>query len=240
MSDRASNRSKFAAPPWRQLLGEFRVLPELAQYWLHPKAEAVPQGQGQPILLVPGYGAGGGYLRPLQRRLAAAGFAAEDWEQGINLGMTGKVKAALADRVQQLHDRDACKVALVGWSLGGVFVREMARHQPDLVSHVFALGSPISHDPNGNNLATLFNLMNPGKEVDADMAAFRRREQAPPVPCTAIYSKTDGIVNWRCAQELAAPNTENVCVSGTHFGLPMNEAVAQIIAQRVQQVQSRK
>lgn len=224
----------YSAPDWRHLLKETRVLPELGRYLISRKRGSnLPSGHNQPVILVPGYGASERYLAPLISRLNKAGFAAYSWDQGYNFGMSNKVKHAMGERVKKLQQQHQQKVALVGWSLGGVFVRELARHQPESISHVFSLGSPISHDPNGNNMAKLFNLMNPGKEVDADMAAFRKREQAPPVPCTAIYSKSDGIVNWRCAEELPADNTENVAVESSHFGLPFNLDVARIIAERL-------
>ncbi len=224
----------YSAPHWRDLVREVRALPELGRYLLNRKSPSdLPQGDLQPVMLVPGYGASERYMAPLMSRLNGAGFAAYGWGLGYNFGMSKPVKQAMGERVLMLQQKHHQKVALVGWSLGGVFVRELARHQPESISHVFSVGSPISHDPNGNNMAKLFNLMNPGKEVDADMEAFRKREQAPPVPCTAIYSKSDGIVNWRCAEELRADNTENLLVKSSHFGLPFNPDVARIIAERL-------
>ena len=132
----------------------------------------------------------------------------------------------------ELHDANGA-VTLVGWSLGGVFAREMARHQPQLVRRVITLGSPINGHPDANNMVALFRLANRGKPVKTDLDGFARRIQPPPVPCTAIYTRSDGIVAWRASVEDAALNTENVEVRGSHMGLPFNSAVIRVIVERL-------
>ena len=226
--------SNVAAPGFGLLLGEARVIAEYGRYYLRSlDVSGCERGNGQPIMIIPGFGASDRHTRPLRKALNELGFAAHGWGQGVNWGMRPEVRQKLNDRLAELHNRYGCKVALAGWSLGGVFVREMARVAPDKVSMVITMGSPINGHPNANNVAKLFNLVNPGKKADADLEGFQRRRVPPPVPCVAIHSKSDGIVAWQCAREVAAPNTENVEVQGTHFGMACNLQVVKIIASRL-------
>lgn len=213
---------------------ELRVFAELPLFMLRPlPAGELPRGDGHPVLVVPGFGAGDSATLPLRRALARLGYATYGWEQGINLGMRPPIKQALSVRLAKLAARHERAVSLIGWSLGGVFVREMARHQPQAVRRVFTLGSPISGRPDANNMGTLFRLANAGRPAKLDWEGFRRRSIAPPVPCTAIYTRSDGIVAWRCCMELPSQNTENVEVRGTHFGLVFNRAVLRALAERL-------
>ncbi|HSW14864.1 MAG TPA: alpha/beta fold hydrolase [Solimonas sp.] len=224
-----------APPPLYLLLAEARLGPELARYALGGLDGAgLPRGAG-PVLVIPGFGASDWHTQPLRGALRKLGYSAHGWGAGRNVGMRRGLKEQLAATLQELHDRHGQKVALIGWSLGGVFAREMARHQPQLVRRVFTLGSPFNGHPNANNLVKLFALMNPKMRGAPDMEGFRRRITAPPVPCTAIHSKSDGIVAWRCSVEETAANTENVEVRGSHFGLPMNPQVLRVIAERLSQ-----
>jgi pimeloyl-ACP methyl ester carboxylesterase len=193
----------------------------------------LPSGDGHSILIVPGFGADDLATLPLRRALCRLGYDARGWGLGRNMGMRPPIKTALAEQLKRLHARQQSGVSLIGWSLGGVFVREMARHHPKLVRHVFTLGSPINGEPDANNMMLMFRLANRGKPVNVDREGFERRRRAPPVPCTAIYSKSDGIVAWQSCLEEPADNTENVEVSGSHFGLIFNRDVVRIIAERL-------
>lgn len=193
----------------------------------------LPSGDGHAVMVVPGFGATDTATVPLRHLLSRLGYSPYGWGQGRNLGLRPATKQVLETRLQTLASRHEGGVSLIGWSLGGVFVREMARHRPDLVRQVFTLGSPINGHPHANNMNALFALMNPGARKPPDMEAFRRRAVAPPVPCTAIYTQTDGIVAWPCCLEDAAAHTENVEVNGTHMGLPFNPEVVRVIAERL-------
>jgi pimeloyl-ACP methyl ester carboxylesterase len=222
------------APSARLLLLEARAARELALAPLRLRGlhRSLPPGNGHAVLVVPGFGAGDAATRPLRRVLNALGYAAQGWDQGVNLGMRPAIKDALNARLAQLHERHG-PVSLIGWSLGGVFVRELARHQPQRVRRLFTLGSPINLRPDANNMMALFRLMNAGRPVRLDLEGFRRRITPPPVPCTAIYTREDGIVAWPCCLEPEAEHTENVEVRGTHMGLPYNPAVIRAIAERL-------
>ncbi len=222
------------APSLLLLALENRAWLEMATFRLRKALLGeLPRGDGHPVLVIPGFGGTDASTRPLRQALTELGYTACAWDQGRNIGMNAKIKSGLAQRLTDLHHRHQKKVSLVGWSLGGVFVREMARAQPTLVRRVFTLGSPINGHPAANNVMGLFRLMNRGKPVNLDWDGFQKRRNPPPVPCTAIYSKSDGIVAWQCSVEEPAPNTENVEVRGSHFGLGFNPQVLRVLAERL-------
>lgn len=222
------------APSLGLLIREARVLIEAPRFLLAARAQRdLPQGDGHPVLFIPGFGADDAAMRPLRRALSALRYAAEDWGQGRNLGMRPHIKQGLAQRLEALSKRHQAKVTLIGWSLGGVFARELARAKPDFVRRVISMGSPINRNPEANNMMPLYRLANRGKGVKPDREGFERRRTAPPVPCTAIYSRSDGIVAWQASLEEEAPNTENVEVDGSHFGLVVNLDVLRVIARRL-------
>lgn len=222
------------APAFGLLVQEVRAPLEMLRFAFGSRSlDGLPKGDGHPVLLVPGFGADGSAMRPLCNALRRLGYHVEDWGQGRNLGMRPQVKLELAQKLDSLHKRHASKVTLIGWSLGGVFVRELARAYPDAVRRVISMGSPINRRPDANNMMPLFRLANRGRLPRLDRAGFERRIVAPPVPCTAIYSRSDGIVAWQASIEENAPNTENIEVRGSHLGLAWNLDVLRVIAGRL-------
>jgi pimeloyl-ACP methyl ester carboxylesterase len=223
-----------AAPEFRLLIRELWAPLEIAKFlWTVKRLRDLPRGDGHAVMLIPGFGVTDGMLRPLATAIEQLGYSVHGWGEGRNLGMRPRIKQNLAQRLNALYERHDGPVSLIGWSLGGVFARELARAQPALVRRVFTLGSPINGHPAANNMNTLFRLANRGKPVKLDMEGFQRRKLAPPVPCTAVYSKTDGIVAWRACLEEPAKNTENVEVTGSHFSLPFNVQVVRVVAERL-------
>lgn len=219
------------APPPHLLLLESRIFVELPLFMLRTlSVRELPRGDGHAVIVLPGFGADDLVTLPLRRALKRLGYTVHGWGQGRNLGMRSAVGLALSSQLLRLNDQHQGPVSLIGWSLGGVFAREMARHQPELVRHVYTLGSPINGNPDANNMQSLFRLANRGRSVKTDWDAFNKRRQPPPVPCTALYSKQDGIVAWRCCIEDAAANTENIEVGGSHFGLVFNRRVLKVLA----------
>ena len=222
-----------AAPPSPLLLLlEGRAFAEYGALLLAwPLLSRLPRGDGHSVLVYPGFGASDLSTQPLRGALTRLGYDAQGWDQGRNLGMRRSLRADLDRRLEDLHRRRG-KVTLIGWSLGGVYARELARSAPERVRRVVTLGSPFNHHPRANNADRLYRWINGGNDA-IDWEGFARRRVPPPVPCTAIYSKSDGIVHWRCAMEDAAPNTENVEVPGSHMGLGANVHVLRAIAERL-------
>jgi pimeloyl-ACP methyl ester carboxylesterase len=232
----SSERPDIQAPPLRLLALEARVFAEMPWFLLRSlSVRGMPPGDGHPVMIVPGFGASDLATLPLRRALRRLGYAAYGWGQGTNLGMRPAIRNALTQRLQKLSADHQSPLSLIGWSLGGVFVREMARHQPQLVRRVITLGSPITGRPDANNMLALFRIANRGKPVNLDWEGFRKRCVPPPVPCTAIYTRTDGIVAWQCCLETAAAHTECAEVRGSHFGLPVNRQVLRLVADRLAQ-----
>jgi pimeloyl-ACP methyl ester carboxylesterase len=207
----------------------------VAEYWTMllawPLLGRLPRGDGHSVLVLPGFGGSDLGTQPLRRALTRLGYDAHGWGLGRNLGVDRSLRASMGALVERLH-RERGKLSLVGWSLGGIYARELARAAPERVRRVITLGSPFNHHPRANNADRLYRWINGGDEA-VDWDGFHRRRVPPPVPCTAVYTKSDGIVHWRCAMEDAAPNTENVEVRGSHTGLGFNVQVLRVIAERL-------
>lgn len=229
-----SDPGKTIRPPslWL-LMREARVLAEYARLrWNERKLlQDLPRGDGHPVLVIPGFGTTDASTRTLRGILERLGYVTHGWGQGRNLGMNRVIRHHLRALLPALHKEHGARLSLVGWSLGGVFARELARHQPEHIRRVFTLGSPINHRPDATNVDALYRRVN--RSYTPDMDAFRQRCEPPPVPCTAIYSRSDGIVAWQTSMENPAANTENVEVKGSHLGLGVNPQVIRVIAERL-------
>ncbi len=160
-------------------------------------------------MVLPGYLAGDGSTVPLRFFLSNRGFRPLSWGEGRNPGFTSAIFGAVSDLVRACAADTKQPVSLVGWSLGGVYAREIARQSPASVRCVVTLGSPIQVD--------------------------ERTRHAPPVPSTAIFSATDGVVAPYWAQERSGRRSENIEVPASHFGLGYNPLVLHAIVDRLLQ-----
>ncbi|RMH16940.1 MAG: alpha/beta hydrolase [Acidobacteria bacterium] len=224
------------APPSRLwLLLEGRALGEFLSGWAaQPLLRRCPQGDGHPVMVLPGFVASDLSTRPLRGFLRRQGYAARRWGFGRNLGPDGGLEDRMVERLRYLRRVYDRKVSLIGWSLGGVYARELARRAPADVRRVITLGSPFRH-PKANHSWRLFEWLS-GMAVDElEPERLARMAEPPPVPSTAIYSRTDGVTNWRCCVEQEAPQTENVAVPGSHCGLGVNPLALYVIADRLAQ-----
>jgi hypothetical protein len=228
-------------PSLALLLAESRVAWEALRFRRAARRlDHLPRGDGHGVLLIPGFGADARWMRPLSTALRQIGYAPQDWGLGRNLGMNPVIRAALKERLESMASTSGRKVSIVGWSLGGVFARELARARPEQVQNVITLGSPINRRPDANNMMALFRLANGGRASRVDREGFERRRIAPPVPCTAIYSRGDGIVAWEACMEEPAANTRNVEVRGSHCGMVVNSEVLCVIARVLAATQSER
>jgi pimeloyl-ACP methyl ester carboxylesterase len=174
-----------------------------------------PRGpvDGPPALVIPGFIANDRTTMELRRALAEAGFRVHPWRMGLNMGATADVIDRLGHSLDLIGDERP--VLLVGWSLGGVFARELARAVPDRVRAVVTLGSPFSGDPRLNNVWRLYEWI-AGHPVDNPPIA--RIEEKPPVPTLAIWSRRDGIVAAEAARGKDGERDKAVEVSSSHMG----------------------
>ncbi len=190
-------------------------------------------GDQHPILVLPGFMASDTSTSPMRKFLTQAGYQAYGWDLGRN---TAKVEllSPLLDKLEELYETHGEQVSLIGWSLGGVFARQMAKARPELVRQVITLGSPFKGINEPNNVAWIYNLVAKGKRVrDIDPVLFDDIPKPAPVPTTAIYTKEDGIVPWQLCMEEEDEIHQNIQVRGSHFGLGVNPSVMEIIADRL-------
>ncbi|PWF47687.1 esterase/lipase family protein [Massilia glaciei] len=198
-----------------------------------PFMRGAPAGDGHPVLVFPGLAAGDMTTAVMRRFLQGQGYQAYAWEQGLNFGPRPGVLEACVERVKQLRAEHGCRVSLVGWSLGGVYAREIAKMLPKDVRLVITLGSPFTGNPKATNAWRVYRLVSGEKEID--QARFDALRVAPKVPTTSIFSRSDGVVAWQCSVEQETAKSENIEVQASHVGMGMNPTALYAIADRLAQ-----
>jgi pimeloyl-ACP methyl ester carboxylesterase len=194
-----------------------------------PFPDDAARGAGQPVIVLPGFATHDSATLRLRQFLERQGFAPRRWPCGFNLGPVPNVLATVERQVSDTSARHG-KVALIGVSLGGTIAREIARRRPAAISRVITLGSPIRL-PVVSPLAPFAQAMALLWEDEA-RAAFARIMDPLPVPLTAIVSREDGIVDWRCCLPDAGDG-ETIEVRGPHSTLASNPQVQRIVAERL-------
>jgi pimeloyl-ACP methyl ester carboxylesterase len=218
------------------LLAEMRGIFEFnASLMLSPLLLRAPKGDGHPALALPGFLAGDLSMAPMRRYLTELGYDAHAWRMGRNLGGLLRVRAALRERLAEIHAATNRKVSIVGWSLGGVYARDLALHAPDMVRYVVTLGSPFANDVRATNATRLYEALS-GETVGDDPEFEEALAGDLPVPTTSIFSRADGVVNWRTCLLRSSATAENVEVYlASHVGLGVNPAVLWAVADRLAQ-----
>ena len=202
-----------------------------------------PRGDGHSVIVYPGFMGSDVSTAPMRRLLKSLGHNVQGWGLGRNTGPKLDVMDQALRRIQDEAQKSGRSVSLVGWSLGGVYARELAKLAPGDVRQVVTLGSPFSvtgsglagEAGGGTNAKRLYQFVARRQQhMKADHDAMR---QAPPVPTTSIYSRSDGIVAWQCSvqdQAQGAP-TENIEVAASHTGLGVNPTALYALADRLAQ-----
>jgi pimeloyl-ACP methyl ester carboxylesterase len=192
-------------------------------------------GDGHPVVVYPGLGGGALTTAHLRNYLKDCGFDAHDWQGGINTGPDGTFDhwlQRLVDHVRELRRLHGRKVSLVGWSLGGVYAREVAKCCPDAVRQVITLATPFSSMGGANHARTIYRML--GGDTDQLTPELEARlRKCPPVPTTSLYSKADGVVSWRGCLEKESDFVENVEVGASHLGMGAHPEVLRIIVDRL-------
>lgn len=222
------------APGWFLMALEGRAPFELgAALMSTPILRKAPGGDGHPVLVFPGLVAGDMTTVVLRAFLNSWGYASYAWEQGVNLGPRPGVVEACIERVQLLRAEHGRPVSLIGWSLGGVYAREIAKLTPGDVRSVITLGTPFTGHPKATNAWRVYEFTSGHRLIDdAQLAALK---QTPPVPTTSIFSRTDGVVAWQCSLEKESGSSENIEVHASHMGMGMNPTALYAIADRLAQ-----
>lgn len=216
---------------WRALLEASALVSSM------PFLRSMTRGDGHPVYLLPGFMADSQSTAMLRRWLDNLGYNAVPWGFGRNLGPRGILMERLIVTVGDLAREHGQPVSLIGQSLGGVYAREIAKVIPKQVRQVITLGAPFRQtDTNGTApaVARLFEMAT-GEKADDLKRQMGDISRPAPVPSTAIYSRTDGIANWKTCIEEETPYTDNVEVYASHCGMGFNPAIYYVIGDRLAQ-----
>ena len=200
-----------------------------------PLGPLLPVGDGHPVLVLPGLLADDASTWTLRRILRELGYRAHGWRLGRNFGPTAATVSGLQTRLFDLHARYDCAVSVIGWSLGGIYARTLARENPAAVRQVITLGSPfrLAHERQSrarrayNHYAHL-HVLPRQFPLESGVGAL-------PVPATSIYSRCDGIVAWQACLDAPSPCAENIAVVASHLGFGHHPAVIWAVADRLAQ-----
>ena len=213
-------------------LGEMSLLPA-AEFPLR----LAPSGDGHPVVVCPGFLTSDTATGFLRRFIRSKGYQVYGWNLGRNLGpgSTGGNIDLLAEWVLTVYRQSRRKVSLVGWSLGGVMARELAKTMPDQVRQVITLGSPLAGKPEASTISWIYEKVAGNPDLSPEIQEIVKNLHNPPenVPSTAVFTKTDGIVPWRACIEPESAMTDNIEVYASHCGLGVNPIVFFAIADRL-------
>jgi pimeloyl-ACP methyl ester carboxylesterase len=220
------------------LLAEMRGIFEFnTSLLLSPLLMRAPKGDGHPVLTLPGFLASDLSTAPMRRYLRELGYDTYAWKMGRNIGGVSRIRAALRDRLAEIHANTGRKVSIVGWSLGGVYARDLALRAPDEVRCVVTLGSPFANDVRATNATRLYEALS-GETVGQNSELRKAIAGDLPVPASSIYSRADGVVNWRTCLQRPSDTAENIEVRlASHSGLGVNAAALWAVADRLAQAE---
>ena len=193
-------------------------------------------GEGRPVLVIPGFSATDQMTGRLRSHLKRHDFRVHGWAQGSNIGLTDRKIDGLVERFESLRASYDEPVSIVGWSFGGVLARWLAHTYPDDVRQVVCLGSPWRADGERTRATGMFERSRRKHGLSDRARPMVDLLRGPlPVPVTAVYSRTDGIVPWRgCAVEPSTtPPAENVVVASSHVGMVANPLVLDVVVDRL-------
>jgi len=202
----------------------------------------VPHGDGHQVLVLPGFLAGDATTAPLRWFLAQIGYGVHPWTLGINYGLSTSyhydIEALLEHRIKEVVvESGQRRVSLIGWSLGGVYAKHLARRHPGLVRDVITLGSPLSGDSGTVSVRHVYERVSGMDFADPAFASKLRELNRPlaGVPVTAFYCRRDGVVPWRNARERPGAMVQNIEVTASHSGMGFDAWVFYLIAHRLAQ-----
>src|SRR3981189_1369862 len=233
-----TEEQKLRPPSLFLMLAEARGLFELnSSLLLAPLLLRAPKGDGHPVLALPGFLASDLSMAPMRRYLKELGYDTHAWNLGRNLGGVASKRGALRDLLTQIHEQTAKKVSIIGWSLGGVYARDLALQLPDMVRAVITLGSPFANDITATNATKLYEALS-GEGINDNPEIREAIAGDLPVPATSIFSGTDGIVTWPPSLLRPSDTSENIEVYlASHVGLGVNPAALWAVADRLAQTE---
>jgi pimeloyl-ACP methyl ester carboxylesterase len=203
-----------------------------------PMLRWAPRGEPHPVLVLPGLMASDVSTRVLRTWLGRLGYPVVGWALGRNRGPTEEVLNELPRLVDRLAREHGTSVSIVGWSLGGIYARRLARRSPRQVRQVISLGSPFAltdRPVDGSPGVRAYERLTPGRGSRRPRALQGTLARPLPVPSTAVYSRWDGVVDWRACRQTPGPTSENVAVRSSHLGMGHDPAVLWVVADRLAQ-----
>lgn len=210
-------------PSLRRFFGEL-------DYLVEPFRRAVRRGDAiaaaerpRTVMLLPGFATHPVRMRHIAASLRAAGHRVSHWGMGFNWGASAERFERAEARLIELADRHGEPVALVGWSLGGLFAREIAKRRPEAVAKVITMGSPFSHSPRANNVWRAYQFI-AGHRVDEPPVTVDLKAK-PPCETIALWSPRDGIVHPRAACGRPGERDRAIALRCTHMGFAYDPQV---------------
>ena len=192
------------------------------------------KGDKHPVLVVPGLMCTDFSTILLRKFINKLGYTAYGWELGRNLGDLKDLNdiRKLQNRVADIRQKHNGKITLVGWSMGGIYTRELAKMNPELFHQVITIGAPFADAYAPNNVEWFYKLIKNPADVSS---AWREQMPIPaPIMTTAMYSKQDGLVPWEACKEIMQDDLhQHIEVSGSHWGLVTNAEVFAIVAKQI-------
>ena len=213
--------------PVRGLHG-FATMP-LAAPWLL----SAPRGDGHAVLVLPGLLASDVSTSVLRRFVRRLGYHAVGWNLGRNRGPTERVVGELPRALAALAEQTGRPVSVIGWSLGGIYARELARRQPEHVRQVITLGSPFGMTDDRQSHAHRAYQRSAHRHAKEGVPTRERLADPIGVPSTAVYSRNDGIVAWQACTGTESELHESVEVRCAHLGFGNDPATLWLIADRL-------
>jgi len=212
---------------WRELL----AVKEVPRLLLRaPRVPSLPRGSAR-VMVIPGYGTTDTATRPIRGFLRSLGHTTFGWGQGRNIGDVNAQIDGFRNEVRRRSDDGRTPIALIGWSLGGVFAREVARDHPEWVTQVITLATPVVGGPRYTRSARDYT---PDTLDDIEAQVSVRNRTPIERPITAFFTKLDGVVDWRACIDRMNPDVDNVEVRSTHAGITIDPdvwgAIARLLA----------
>lgn len=230
----AINKVKRPSLIW-SLTEASRAIIELGTFYPFRLINNLPSdGDDHPVLILPGFLASDSSTVHLRKFVDTLGYSVYGWGEGRNFAHEQYIEL-LFEKIEMIFSKHQRSISIIGWSLGGIYARQLAKGRPDMIRQVVTLGSPFKGVKKANNAKWMYDLLTRGTskaKINQDLI-----DDIPfpaPVPTTAIYSKEDGIVPWRlCMEDYETAIHQNIQVRGSHFGFGFNPAVLLIIADRL-------
>ena len=202
-------------------------------YRFRRKHQPITMGDGHPVLVIPGFLGNDRSTHPLRRYLQRIGYKPYAWELGINLANFEDINT-LEKKIKELYVKHQEKISIVGWSLGGIYARELSKTNPTIIRHVITTGSPFRGINQPNRVNWLLRLLRGDVEKEVSIDFINSIAEPSPVLTTSIYSKKDGAVPWQTCMEGKEDDLhKNIEVKSSHIGMPHNKEVLLVIAERL-------